>query len=112
MLWAVLDPYERYLYERRDGLDHANASMDYFLNEETMREGNPQGVLDRKESTPPLPPTLIIQPVPDRTIPERSQSGSPSHFGRPGDRFKSNGSRRRITPSREGRAPKPTRRWQ
>jgi acetyl esterase/lipase len=70
MLWAVLDPYERYLYERRDGLDHANASIDYFLNEETMREGNPKAILDRNEAALPLPPTLIIQPVPDRTIPK------------------------------------------
>lgn len=75
MLWAVLDPYARYLYERREGLDeHADSSVDYFLTDETMIEGNPQAILDRKERVP-LPPTLIVQPVPDinipREIPER-----------------------------------------
>lgn len=68
MLWAVLDPHARYLYERRDGLDHAQASVDYFLTEETMIEGNPQAILDRHEPVP-LRPSLIIQPVPDITIP-------------------------------------------
>lgn len=75
MLWAVLDSHARYLYEVSDGLhDHGKFSVDYFLTEETMREGNPQGVLERKEYTE-LPPTLIVQPVPDvnipREIPER-----------------------------------------
>ncbi len=75
MLWAVLDPYARYRYERRERLDeHADSSVDYFLTEETMIEGNPQAILDRKEPVS-LPPTLIIQPVPDinipREIPER-----------------------------------------
>jgi dipeptidyl aminopeptidase/acylaminoacyl peptidase len=75
MLWAVLDPYERYLYEKRVGrLEHAKASDDYFLTEDAMREGNPQGILDRKEAAF-VPPTLIVQPVPDvnipREIPER-----------------------------------------
>ena len=75
MLWAVLDPHYRYLYERREGLDqHADSSVAYFLNEETMIEANPQAILDRKEPVP-LPPTLIVQPVPDinipREIPER-----------------------------------------
>jgi len=68
MLWAVLDPHARYLYEKKEELDHAEASVDYFLTEEAMREGNPQGMLDRKESVL-LPPTLVVQPVPDRTIP-------------------------------------------
>jgi acetyl esterase len=75
MLWAVLDPHYRYLYERREGLDqHADSSVDYFLNEATMIEASPQAILDRKEPVP-LPPTLIVQPVPDinipREIPER-----------------------------------------
>lgn len=68
MLWAVLDPYARYLYEKEAQLDHAKSSEDYFLTIETMIEGNPQCILDRKEPVL-LPPTLIIQPVPDRNIP-------------------------------------------
>lgn len=68
MLWAVLDPHARYLYEKREDLGHAQASVDYFLTEEAMIEGNPQAILDRQESVL-LPPTLIVQPVPDRTIP-------------------------------------------
>lgn len=74
MLWAVLDPHARYLYEIRQGLDHAQASVDYFLTEDAMREGNPQTILERHEPAC-LPPTLIVQPVPDvnipREIPER-----------------------------------------
>jgi acetyl esterase/lipase len=76
MLWAVLDPWARYLYARDGGgppyLAHHGES--YFQTEEAMREGNPQLILDRGEPVE-LPPTLLVQPYPDpnipREIPER-----------------------------------------
>lgn len=74
-LWAVLDPYARYLYAkeagRQDLVAHSEA---YWLTREAMQEGNPQLILERAEEAE-LPPTLMIQPVPDanipRSIPER-----------------------------------------
>lgn len=70
MLWAVLDPWARYLYARdAGGPPHlAYHGESYFQTEEAMREGNPQLILDRGEAVA-VPPTLLIQPYPDRNIP-------------------------------------------
>lgn len=67
--WSVLDPYARYLWgieindERFIG-----PTESYFLGDANMREGNPQGILDRGEPVE-LPPVIIIQGTNDNNIP-------------------------------------------
>ncbi|MDP6453201.1 MAG: alpha/beta hydrolase [SAR202 cluster bacterium] len=65
----VLDSYARYQYAQRIENDSLMSnSVNYFLNEETMQEGSPQGILDRGEDAV-LPPLLIIQGTADLNIP-------------------------------------------
>ena len=67
--WPVLDPYARYQYAKETGRDQlVKATEGYFLNEEAMKEGNPQHILDRGERTV-TPPLLIVQGTADENIP-------------------------------------------
>lgn len=67
--WPVLDPYARYQYAREANNARLAASSEaYFLNQEAMREGNPQQILERGEKAL-LPPTLIIQGTRDDNVP-------------------------------------------
>ncbi len=67
--WPVLDPYARYLYAQESSNDRLAVSSEaYFLNQHTMREGNPQHILERAEKVQ-LPPTLIIQGSRDDNVP-------------------------------------------
>ena len=67
--WPVLDPYARYLYAQEAGAERLVASTEaYFLNQATMREGNPQLILERGEKVE-LPPTLIVQGTADDNVP-------------------------------------------
>ena len=67
--WPVLDPYARYLYARESNNERLAASSEaYFLDQDTMKEGNPQHILERGESVL-LPPTLIIQGTRDDNVP-------------------------------------------
>lgn len=67
--WPVLDPYARYLYAQEVSNDRLAASTEaYFLNQDAMREANPQHILDRGEPVQ-LPPTLIIQGTRDDNVP-------------------------------------------
>ena len=67
--WPVLDPYARYLYAQESGNERLAASSEaYFLDQETMKEGNPQHILERGE-TIVMPPTLIIQGTRDDNVP-------------------------------------------
>lgn len=67
--WPVLDSYARYQYAKQDGYDRLVTNTEnYFLNEDAMREGSPQGILDRGEDAE-LPPFLIIQGTADMNIP-------------------------------------------
>lgn len=67
--WPVLDPYARYQYAQRAGAERlAASSVAYFRDEATMREGNPQLILERGEKVE-LPPTLIIQGTSDDNVP-------------------------------------------
>jgi acetyl esterase len=69
LLWPVLDSWARYRYAQSGGPEHLVARhRDYFVTDAAMQEGNPQGVLDRGEAEL-LPPSLIVQPIPDRNIP-------------------------------------------
>jgi len=67
--WPVIDPYARYLYAqkaRREGLVRSTEA--YFLSEATMREGNPQHILERGEKAE-MPPILIVQGTNDDNVP-------------------------------------------
>jgi len=67
--WPVLDPYGRYLYAQEAGAERLIAATEaYFLNQEAMREGNPQLILDSGEKVE-LPPTLIVQGTADDNVP-------------------------------------------
>lgn len=68
-LWPVLDSYGRYLIAKEVGNTHLIEAGDgYFLNEERMREGNPQEILERGE-TVALPPVQIIHGSADENVP-------------------------------------------
>ena len=57
----VLDSYARYQYAQ--GIENNNlmaSTENYFLNEDAMQEGSPQGILETGEDAA-LPPLLIIQ---------------------------------------------------
>ena len=67
--WPVLDSHARYIYAKNSGIKRLmKSSENYFGDEETMREGNPQLVLERGEQTA-LPPVLILQGTKDDNIP-------------------------------------------
>ena len=66
--WPVLDPYSRYLYAQESNERLAASSEAYFLDQETMKEGNPQHILERDEKVL-TPPTLIIQGTRDDNVP-------------------------------------------
>jgi acetyl esterase len=65
----VLDSYARYQYAK--GIENKGLianTENYFLNEDAMQEGSPQGILDRGVDAI-LPPLLIIQGTADLNIP-------------------------------------------
>ena len=65
----VLDSYARYLYAKEEGHERlVNGSFGYFINEETMKEGSPQLVLERGEQTN-MPPVLVIHATSDQNVP-------------------------------------------
>jgi hypothetical protein len=71
----VLDPYSRYFFAHETGMDRLVENTErYFLTYETIKEANPQLILERGESVL-LPPVQIVQPFPDinipRSLPER-----------------------------------------
>ncbi len=67
--WPVLDSHARYIYAKDAGVERLmKSSENYFGDEATMREGNPQHVLERGEQTH-LPPTLILQGTQDDNVP-------------------------------------------
>jgi len=67
--YPVLDSYARYQYAKGNGIEQlVTATGNYFLNEDAMQEGSPQGILDRGESAE-LPPLLIIQGTADLNVP-------------------------------------------
>jgi len=66
---AVLDSHARYLYARKIGRTNLiEGSLGYFRDEETMKDGNPQLVLEREEQES-LPPTLLIHGSADAAVP-------------------------------------------
>jgi acetyl esterase/lipase len=69
LTWPVLDSHARYQYARSSGLDRlVSMTESYFPDQDAMREGNPQGILDRGCASA-LPPALIIQGTADANVP-------------------------------------------
>ncbi len=68
-LWPVLDSYGRYaIAKESENPRLVEASFGYFLTEEAMREGNPQGVLERGGQEA-LPPVLVLHGSADTNVP-------------------------------------------
>ena len=69
LTWPVLDSYARYQYAKSSGLDRlVSMTENYFSSHDAIREGNPQGILDRGGPAV-LPPVLIIQGTADENVP-------------------------------------------
>lgn len=75
--WGVIDPWVRFLFAQTTpdagaGFGGAEVkvrqTLNYFLNEAAIHEGNPQEILEREEAQA-LPPILIIQGTEDMNIP-------------------------------------------
>jgi acetyl esterase/lipase len=64
-----MDPYSRYFFAMETGRDDlVTRTEGYFHDQEEMRQGNPQMILDRGEPAE-LPPVLLIQGTRDNNIP-------------------------------------------
>jgi|SRR5579859_105979 len=84
MGWPVLDPHARYLHARGQGKSQLLESHHrWFGDEETMREANPQLVLERGESVE-LPPALIFQGADDDVLSPRTAERFVEAYGRAG----------------------------
>jgi acetyl esterase/lipase len=68
MGWVPIDPWDRYTVARESG-DRTlhDATVRYFVDEATMREANPQLILERGEPVE-LPPTLLLQGAEDENV--------------------------------------------
>jgi len=66
--WPIVDPYARYEFARETNRPELMARSEAFFGSfDAMREGNPQGLLDRGEPAE-LPPLLVIQGTNDNNI--------------------------------------------
>lgn len=75
--WGVIDPWFRYVFAQTTpdagaGFGGAEAkvrqTLNYFVTESAIHEGNPQEILERGEAQA-LPPILMIQGTEDMNIP-------------------------------------------
>ena len=82
----VSDPYERYLNaERRSRAEMMQFSKTYFDPWETIHEGNPQEILDRREPVT-LPPLLIMQgELDDNVLPDVQEKFANSYRAASGE---------------------------
>jgi acetyl esterase/lipase len=84
MGWPVLDPHARYLHARERGrTDLVESHHRYFGDEETMREANPQQILERGEIVE-LPPALIFQGADDEVLSPRTAERFAEAYGSAG----------------------------
>jgi acetyl esterase len=84
MGWPVIDPYARYLHAKQQGrASLLESHHQYFGDEETMREANPQLILERGESVT-LPPALIFQGADDDVLAPRTAEHFVEVYGRAG----------------------------
>lgn len=68
---AVLDSHARYLHAKYMGLEGLiNGTEGYFRNEEVMRQGSPQLIVDRAEHEF-LPPALLVHGDQDLNVPDK-----------------------------------------
>jgi acetyl esterase/lipase len=69
--WPVIDPLARYRYaEAGNKTPYLEAHHAYWPSVADMADGNPQLILERGESVPPLPPVLLLQGTADEALPE------------------------------------------
>ena len=84
MGWPVLDPHARYLHARERGRqDLIESHHRYFGDEATMREANPQQILERGERVE-LPPALIFQGADDDVLSPRTAERFSEAYGQAG----------------------------
>lgn len=84
MGWPVLDPHARYLHAQSQGkTDLLQSHHNYFVDEATMREANPQQILERGEAVE-LPPALIFQGADDDVLSPRTAERFVEAYGRAG----------------------------
>lgn len=84
MGWPVLDPHARYLHAK--GLGRAGMLQShhtYFVDEATMREANPQQILERGEPVE-LPPALLVQGADDDVLSPRTAERFAEAYGKAG----------------------------
>jgi acetyl esterase len=68
-LWPVSDPYHRYRYAKRAGLEGLVSAHDnYWPSEDVMREASVPRVVVAGEAVN-LPPVLVVQPGEDSNVP-------------------------------------------
>jgi acetyl esterase/lipase len=84
MGWPVLDPHARYVHARGQGkTDLLESHHRYFGDEATMREANPQLILERGERVE-LPPALIFQGADDDVLSPRTAERFVDAYGQAG----------------------------
>jgi acetyl esterase len=84
MGWPVLDPHARYLHAQSQGkTDLLQSHHNYFVDEATMREANPQQILERGEAVE-LPPALIFQGADDDVLSPRTAERFVEAYGHAG----------------------------
>jgi acetyl esterase/lipase len=84
MGWPVLDPHARYLHAKERGRTELLESHHrYFGDEATMREANPQQILERGEAVE-LPPGLIFQGADDDVLSPRTAERFVEAYGQAG----------------------------
>jgi len=84
MGWPVIDPHARYTYAKNRGRTELLESHHrWFGDEDTMREANPQQILERGEKVE-LPPALIFQGADDDVLPPRSAEHFVEAYGAAG----------------------------
>lgn len=84
MGWPVIDPHARYVHARGQGKTSLLESHHhYFGDEDTMREANPQLILERGEQVE-LPPALIFQGAEDDVLPPRAAERFVEAYGHAG----------------------------
>jgi acetyl esterase/lipase len=82
--WGVLDPHARYLHAKSQGkTDLLESHHRYFIDEDGMREANPQQILERGEPIE-LPPVLLFQGADDDVLSPRTAERFVEAYGRAG----------------------------
>jgi acetyl esterase len=82
--WGVLDPHARYLHAKGQGKTELLESHHrYFIDEDGMREADPQLILERGESVE-LPPVLLFQGADDDVLSPRTAERFVEAYGRAG----------------------------